>query len=99
MLRSSGAKETQEDNEYLYYNSVCNMLEMFSKHRRLYSLPKNLCLKRQCKDKAQQKATYGILSKMIHMMVARTEEERTSFSFFFFQLVGLHLAPKVAFLR
>lgn len=82
MLRSSGGRETYKDNVYLYYNIVCNrQVEMSSKHIRLYSLPKSLFLKRQCKDKAQQKVTHGIQSKMIDMMLARTQEEGTSFSF------------------
>lgn len=30
--KSGGGKETLEDHDYLYYNSVYNMLEMFSRH-------------------------------------------------------------------
>lgn len=56
------------------------MLEMFSKHIRLYSLPKSLFLKRWCKDNAQQKAAYGIQSEVINMVFARTEEGGASFS-------------------
>lgn len=37
-----GGKETLEDNEYLYYNSVYNMLEMFSKHIKTLFIAKEL---------------------------------------------------------
>lgn len=40
--KSGGGKETVEDNEYFYYNSVYNMLEMFSKYIKALFFAKEL---------------------------------------------------------
>jgi len=40
--KSGGGKETLEENEYLYYNSVYNVLEMFSKHIKTLFIAKEL---------------------------------------------------------